>query len=196
MSSHDEYPLESAEAIATAARATFLFLLVRGLVALGFGLLAVFVPASTAKGLIFVFGIFCLIDGVLGLIAAFVLRGPRWGWILFGGILGIVLGIIALRFPETIALAVLLLIAAWAMIAGAFLIAGSFSLKRLDAKGWYWSLVAGAVVLALGVLLLFNPVTGVKSMVVLLGIFALISGVALVVAAFSTRTAAKRLVTG
>lgn len=184
----------STDDLRSAGNATFALLLMRGLLALAFGLLALFFPVGTTKALIFAFGIFSIIDGVFALLAAFVLRGEKWGWVAFTGALGVFVGVIAMRFPQTAAFAILLLIAVWALMAGAFQISGSFSLKSLGHRQWYWLLITGVVSAGLGLLLLFNPVTGIKSIVLLLAVFALLYGALLVLSAFATRSAVNAMI--
>ena len=175
-----------------AARATFAYLLVRGLLVLAFGILALLWAGPTGKGIIYVFAIFSIIDGVLG----FVLRGQSWGWVVFSGVLGIVIGIIAFRWPAAIGLALILLIAMWALIIGSFQIAGSFTLKSLGDSGWYWTLIAGLVAVALGVLMLLNPSFSAKTIVVIIGIFAIAYGLFQIIGAFSVRKLTKEALAG
>lgn len=177
----------SVDDVRSGVRFAFWYLVVRGAVAIVFGLLALIFPVKTVAALIIAFGIFSIIDGVIGLAAGFVLRGDRWGWVVLNGILGVVIGVIALRFPETTALAFLLLIAMWALVSGLFHIVGSFSLKRLGAPGWGWTLLTGVLSVSLGVLFFINPIAGVGTIVVVIGIYALAYGVLLIAAAITGR---------
>lgn len=186
----------SPDDLRAAARATFAYLLVRGLLVLAFGILALLWAGPTGKGIIYVFAIFSIIDGVLGILAGFVLRGQSWGWVVFSGVLGIVIGIIAFRWPAAIGLALILLIAMWALIIGSFQIAGSFTLKSLGDSGWYWTLIAGLVAVALGVLMLLNPSFSAKTIVVIIGIFAIAYGLFQIIGAFSVRKLTKEALAG
>lgn len=177
----------------SAARAAFLFYLLRGLLALGFGLFALFAPRSTAHAIVIVFGVFAVIDGVIGLVAAYVLRGARWNWLISTSLLGIAVGVVAIAWPQTTVVAVMLLIALWALAIGAFAIKGSFDLKRGGDSGWYWTLIAGLVSVALAVVLLFRPTTVVATIIVILGIFAIVYGVVQVVNAFRVRSLPQRV---
>lgn len=174
-------------ALRAASRAAFLFYLLRGLVALGFGLFAVFAPRTTVHTFVFLFGLFCVIDGLIGLVASYVLRGAQWSWLTTTAVLGIVLGVVAMLWPATAVYAVMLLIALWALVVGAFQIKGSFDLRGRGDSGWYWTLIAGLVAVALGLLMLLKPSTTVATVVVLLGIFAIVYGVLQVVSALRVR---------
>lgn len=184
----------TSDVLRSAGRAAFAFLLARGILAIIFGLLALFSPVSTLKALIFVFGIFSIVDGLISIFAGFVLRAPSWGWVVFNGVLGIVIGVIALRHPQTAALAMVLVIAAWSLASGFFHVYGSFQLKSLGEKGWYWTLLSGLVSISLGVLFVAFPVPAVATLVLLIGIYALVYGVTLIFAAFSARSLAKQAV--
>ena len=181
------------DAISSFAKITFWFLLARGVLATAFGLLALFAPVSTFKALIFVFGIFSLIDGLISVIAGFALRGPQWGWVVFNGVIGIALGVIAMRYPATAALAILLLIAAWALISGLLHIMGAFGLKSEGAKGGIWTLISGLISVSLGVLFIAFPVTGIKTVVLVVGIYALVYGISLIVGAFTAKKTIKNV---
>src|SRR5687768_15308041 len=70
--------------------------LVRGLVAILFGLVALFYPAATLFTLILFYGIFAFIDGVFAVVSAVRGKegmGPRW-WLALIGVLGIVAGLV------------------------------------------------------------------------------------------------------
>ncbi|HPU13019.1 MAG TPA: HdeD family acid-resistance protein [Aeromicrobium sp.] len=179
------------DSISSFAKITFWFLLARGIVATVFGLLALFQPVSTFKVLLFIFGIFCLLDGVISIVAGFALRGPQWGWIVFNGFIGIILGFIAMRYPESAAVAIFLLIAAWALVSGLLHIFGSFGLKSEGDPGWYWTLISGLISVSLGVFFFAFPKTGLATVVLVLGIYALIYGVVLIFGAFGARKAIK-----
>src|SRR5919112_2093239 len=95
-------------------------LALRGLVAILFGLAALFWPGLILAVLIVLFGAFALVDGVLAVIAAFGSsgRGARRGLLLIEGVVGILFGLVALLWPDLTALALLYIIAFWAILGG------------------------------------------------------------------------------
>src|SRR5262245_9637661 len=96
-------------------------LVLRGLAGVLFGLAAFFWPAVTLVVLVVLFGAYSLVDGVFNLVAA-VSRSDqdRWWGLLLSGILGILVGVWTFFWPGVTAIALLYLIAAWAVVHGVF----------------------------------------------------------------------------
>jgi uncharacterized membrane protein HdeD (DUF308 family) len=183
---------EYAEAQA-AAKAIKLSLILRGLVALVVGVIALVAPAETIHGLLVLFGIFVIIDGVIAVVGSLATRDERWGWGIFLGLLGIVLGIVAIRYPQATVLAMMLVIAAWALIGGMFQIYASVVLKSGGVKGWGWVLFGGLISLAIGILFFVNPIAGTATIVLIFGIYLVVLGIALLIAGFTLGSLAKGL---
>jgi uncharacterized membrane protein HdeD (DUF308 family) len=117
------------------ARATdrrWWLVLLLGLVSVAAGVLAVFVPAITALALVLLMGANALVSGVLEIVMAVRLRQQLRGeWLLgLAGLLSIVFGTLVLLFPGPGALALVWLIAVWAIAIGILLIAAGFSLRK------------------------------------------------------------------
>lgn len=161
--------------------------LLRGLAALAFGVMAFAWPLASLFALVVLYGCYALIDGVIALAAA--IRGgavaPRW-WLALSGLLGIAAGAIALFWPGTAALALLLLIGAWSIVRGILEIAGAISLRKQIDNEWFLALSGGASVL-FGVLLLAWPASGALAMIWLIGAYALLFGALLVWLSFRLR---------
>src|SRR5690606_35540046 len=92
----------------------------RGIAAILFGILTFAAPGTTLLAITVLFGIYAIVDGVLDM--AFAWRraheGRRWGWLVFEGLVGVGVGIVALAWTEATAAAFLLLIAVWALVTG------------------------------------------------------------------------------
>jgi uncharacterized membrane protein HdeD (DUF308 family) len=162
-------------------------LALRGVVAILFAILAFFWPGTTATALVFLFGIYALIDGVFALTAALreARRHGRSGPFLLEGILDIVIAILAFTVPEAALVALVYLIALWAVVTGIALIAAGLALIRLADE---WLLVAsGLLSILLGIILFVHPGIGVVALSWWLGLYALLFGIALVSAAFRIR---------
>jgi uncharacterized membrane protein HdeD (DUF308 family) len=71
----------------------FLNLLV-GVLYVVVGLMVLANPEATAMTLVFVMAIFFILDGIFRIIIAVVARFPQWGWMLFNGIITLILGLI------------------------------------------------------------------------------------------------------
>jgi len=113
-------------------------LALRGLVAVLFGLAALFWPGLVLTVLILLFGAYALVDGILAVIAAFRSsgRGARRGLLLIEGVIGILFGLIALFWPDLTALALLYLFAFWAILGGIARILMAIMLRREIENEW------------------------------------------------------------
>jgi uncharacterized membrane protein HdeD (DUF308 family) len=163
-------------------------LALRGLVAVLFGLAALFWPGLVLAALILLFGVYALVDGVLGIIAAFSSSREgmtRWVLLTEGGI-GILFGIVALVWPDLTALGLLYIIAFWAVLAGIARILRAILLRREIENEWSMAL-SGILSVILGIVLLFLPGTALLAYAWLIGLFALALGVMLIVYAFRVR---------
>ena len=89
-------------------------LLLRGVVAIVFALLAWLLPGITLTALVLVFGIYVEVDGLLGVWMAIASRksNPHWWMLLLWGLAGIFVGLLTFMMPHLTALALLMVIAA------------------------------------------------------------------------------------
>src|SRR5882672_12580715 len=106
--------------ISNALARNWWMLALRGLIAVIFGVLAFVLPGMTLLTLIYLFGVYALANGILALIHAFSApKGyPRFGAMIFSGIISIAAGVIAFMWPGITTLSLVLLIAAWAIVSG------------------------------------------------------------------------------
>ena len=169
-------------------------LLVRGVIALLFGVVAlVMSPSITLTFLVYLFGAYAIISGAAA--AATALRYTKedgWALLLVEGILSILVGVVAFVWPGITALVFLFLIAAWAIVIGIMEIVGAFTLPLGTGREWLLGL-AGVVSISFGVLIAIRPNTGLATLVYLLGIYAIVYGILYVVGYFQTRSLASRL---
>ena len=157
----------------------WLFLL-RGVVAILFGGLALTWPAITLVALTLVYGAYALADGILAIIAA--IKGgsvaPRW-WLALVGVVGILFGALTLLWPGITALILLFLIAGWSIASGVMQIVGAIRLRKEIPNEWL--LVAGGVLSVLfGIVLFLFPGAGALGLVFTIGVFAIVYGVLLI----------------
>jgi uncharacterized membrane protein HdeD (DUF308 family) len=163
-------------------------LALRGLVAIVFGVLAFVLPGMTLLTLVFLFGAYAIVNGVLALVHAFSApKGyPRFGALIFTGIISIAAGVLAFVWPGITALSLVLLIAAWAIVNGVFEIATAIRLRRVIEHEWLLVL-AGILSVLLGIVILLQPGAGALALVWWIGGFAIAFGVLLVALAFRVR---------
>jgi uncharacterized membrane protein HdeD (DUF308 family) len=159
-----------------------LLILLQGLAAITFGVLAIFLPTTALRGMIVIFGLYAIVDGVLALLsmarATETTYGPRWMRGL-QGVTGIVIGIVALVWPLVTFLTLLYLVALWAIIIGVLRIMGAVILRRGVERRWLL-LVTGAIALIFGLAVVIRPEVGASSIMTIIGFFAVIYGVSLI----------------
>ena len=163
-------------------------LALRGLVAVLFGLAALFWPGLVLEVLILFFGAYALVDGIFALVAAFRSsgHGMRRPLLLIEGVIGILFGILALFWPGLTALALLYIIAFWAILSGIARIVMAIMLRREIENEWSIAL-SGVLSVILGIVLILLPGAGLLAYTWLIGILALAVGIALIYYAFRVR---------
>lgn len=170
------------------ARNWWLFTL-RGVLGILFGCVALIFPGPTILSLVTLFAAYMLVDGVFGLISAVRSVGAeqqRRGFLIFEGLLNIVVGIAAFLWPGLTVVALVWVIAAWAIVSGVLMTAAGFQLKA--DHGRWWLVLGGLLSLAFGLLLAVTPLIGAVVLTAWLGAYALMFGVALVVFSFNLRS--------
>jgi uncharacterized membrane protein HdeD (DUF308 family) len=152
----------------------------RGVAAVLFGLLALIWPDITLFVLVILFGAYALVDGVLALVAAAMgeNRGRR-GWLIFEGVAGVLAGIVTFDWPGATTLALLYLIAAWALVTGVLEVMAAIRLRR-EIHGEWLLILSGVCSVLFGILLVVWPATGALALVILIGSYAIVFGVVLV----------------
>ncbi|WP_238890068.1 HdeD family acid-resistance protein [Achromobacter insuavis] len=158
----------------------------RGVVAILFGLMAMFMPAITLSALVLVWGAFALADGVLALIAGIRIRDrgrPLWALIVVG-LLGVGAGIATFLWPGLTALVLLYIIAFWALVAGVFQVIAAIRLRKDIRNEWFLGL-SGLVSILFGAMLVMQPGAGALALVWVIGLYAVFFGILLLV--FSLR---------
>jgi uncharacterized membrane protein HdeD (DUF308 family) len=153
-------------------------IVLRGLLAVLFGILALAYSGQTLLAIIYAFGVFSLLTGVMQLITA-VRAGEehrRWGWLAVAGIAGVAAGVISFVWPGITALSLLFLIAAWAFVSGVAEIIFALSWPDTLANRWLAAL-SGALSIVFGFLLVIWPRSGLITLTWLVGIYAILYGV-------------------
>ena len=160
----------------------------RGLAAILFGVLLVVNPRIGLAALILLFGAYALVDGIFSVVAAITRRGgePRWVMLLVSGLLGILIGVVTVLMPGLTALALLYIIAGWAVVRGVLEIASAIRLRKVI-RGEIWLGLAGALSVAFGVLLFAFPGAGALALILWIAVFAIALGVLLVGLALKLR---------
>ncbi|MEC4819193.1 MAG: HdeD family acid-resistance protein [Scytonema sp. PMC 1069.18] len=157
-------------------------LVFRGLMAILFGVAMFIWPGISLAVLVWLFGFFVLLTGILALIAAFRRRQSdeqHW-FLLVEGILGVVAGVLIFFWPNITALLLLYFIAAWAIVTGIFEIIAAIQLRREIHNEWLLAL-AGVASLLFGILLVIQPGAGALAILWVIGAYAIIFGITLLI---------------
>jgi uncharacterized membrane protein HdeD (DUF308 family) len=165
-------------------------LLLRGIAAILFGILAFAWPGLTLLTLIFLWGAYTIVDGICALWATFTGgaggMAPRW-WLAIVGVAGIIAGLLAFAWPGVTAFVLLLFIASWAIVTGLMQIIGAIRLRK-EIEGEWLLVLSGALWVLFGLVLFAQPGAGALALVWLIGWSAVIIGVLYIVLAFRLRS--------
>ncbi|WP_444883019.1 HdeD family acid-resistance protein [Microbulbifer sp. PSTR4-B] len=168
--------------------ANWWLLLLRGVIAVIFGVLTFIWPGLSLLTLVFLFGIYALLDGIFSLVAAVMGRHastPLW-WLIVSGLISLAAGIVTFMFPQVTALVLVIFIGAWALVRGIFEIVGAIRLrKEIDNE---WLLIAiGVLSVIFGLAILVSPGAGALALVWVIGAYAIIFGLPMIWLAFRLR---------
>jgi len=160
----------------------------RGLIALSFGVVALFVPAASWAVLLGLFTAYALLGGAASVVGAVRHRkvDEDWWLPLLLGIVGIAAGIVALAIPGLTLLVLTLLIGANAMVGGVLDIAIAVRLRKMLRHEWLL-LLNGAISIVFGFLVFLMPGAGALAIAWMIGVYAILSGVLLLALAWRLR---------
>lgn len=182
-----------ASTISGLAKHNWGWFMLRGVLALILGVVAVYRPFSAVFAFTLVFAAYCFVDGIASVMTG--IRGARagksWGALVFRGVTGILIGVIFVLLPmvatATYAFLSILMLAIWSVVTGLFEIMAAVRLRKEIEGEWLLGL-SGAISLLLGVgivaLVLPSPAATMLSAAWLIAIYAFIVGVALIAQAF------------
>jgi uncharacterized membrane protein HdeD (DUF308 family) len=170
-------------------------IVLRGLVAVVFGLLSLFAPAAAFVSLVFLFGVFVLVDGVFAL--ALVKQPSRLSRraVIARGAVSIVAGVITLMWPDISALALLIVIGVWAIAGGLLEVATAIRMRDEIEHDWLLG-VEGVLSVGFGIALLISPLAGAIVLGLWVGAYALALGIALLFTGFKLRSHMQRMMPG
>jgi uncharacterized membrane protein HdeD (DUF308 family) len=163
-------------------------LMIRGVLAVIFGMLALFAPAKTLDFLIVLFGIFVLVVGLVATLGAIMHRkeSENWWLILIPGVAGIVIGIISMAMPAFTQTVIIYLIAIWALVSGIGQLYSAMKLRR-DVEGEWMPILIGVISIVLAVLLFARPLDAAATVMWLVGLFVLVIGILWILMGFRVR---------
>lgn len=165
----------------------------RGVLFLLIGVVLFVEPDRGIQWLTWLVAAMAALQGILYLVEANRQRkngeGAVWRWAVGG--LGIAVGLLLAFWPSASVTLVLRLVGIWALIGGLVGLVGALRGRRTRAPGWDWELATASLWIVFGILVLASPVTGLQTITVLVGLYLVVTGVVILVAAFAQSTAAK-----
>ena len=156
-------------------RSQWWVLVLRGVLSILFGVVAIVQPMVAGLAMALVFGVFALLDGVMSVWTAVTGRSKhRW---LLGllGLISLVAAYVAFREPITALIAFVIVIGAWAIVRGVFEIAAGIALRKEIDHEWLL-IVAGLLSIIFGLLLLATPIRGMLAVIWIIGFYAFLWG--------------------
>lgn len=168
--------------------------LLRGVAGIIFGIITFIAPGISLTALVLLFGAYAFVDGIFAFVSAYRRRatGSRWWMLLLEGVAGVGAGVITILWPGISAMALLYLIAAWALVTGGLEIAAAIRLRKVITGEWLLAL-SGVLSVVLGVLLVLFPGPGALAVILWIGAFAFVMGVLFAVLGLRLRSLAKVL---
>ncbi|HEX6534693.1 MAG TPA: HdeD family acid-resistance protein [Gemmatimonadaceae bacterium] len=163
--------------------------MLRGVAGILFGVLTFLAPHLSLAALVIVYGAYAFADGIFAIVSAIRHRGTgsHWWLLLLVGLVGIAAGVITLLWPGITAIALLYVIAAWALVIGVLEIASAIRLRKAITGEWLLAL-SGIAAVVFGVLLALFPGPGALAVVLWIGAYALVTGVLLVILGLRLRS--------
>ena len=166
------------------------FLLIRGLLAVAVGVVALFWPKATLVLLIRLIGLYVLFDGIVSLLGVY--RSREFGSNLAPGLISVVIGLILLFWPDVTGRLLLVIVGIWALIQGVVLfLAGRQTAANDPARNLKMTIGVGAAIV--GLILFIWPGTGAVAISWAIGIAALLIGALLIYLALRLRQANQRV---
>lgn len=160
--------------------------LLRGILAVIFGMAAIIWPGKTLELLIFIIGVYFFADGIVIIFTAFGNK-EEWWMLLIEGIISMLFGIVIFFLPGVTALILLYLIAMWALFTGIFELITIFRLPR-GHSGFYSLVIMGVLSILLAILLIAFPGEGALAAIWLIGAYAILFGVSTVIFGLKLRS--------
>ncbi len=168
-------------------------LIVRGILAVAVGVMALAWPGITVLALVVLFAVYAFIASGLAAVRAFTSRdaGPVLGHLLVG-LIDLAAGVLALVWPGPTALVLVLIVGSWAVVTGLFEIVAAFQAgEPAGTRALY--VLGGLVSVAFGVVLFARPGVGAITLALLFGLFNLIYGVSALIQGIELRRTGKTL---
>lgn len=178
---------------ATAAKYWWVLLL-RGLTLIALGIMMQAWPGATVLVFAMLFVAYLVVDGVATIVQGFA-DGQSKMYHFILGALSILAAVVILAWPKESATVFVFLVGFWAIVAGVAATAGGVQLRKAPGSGWGWMVAWGILAIVFGLSLILTPTAnGILSLLWIVSIWAIISGITLAMFSFVVRKAGTTLV--
>jgi uncharacterized membrane protein HdeD (DUF308 family) len=162
--------------------------LVRGILAVLFGIATLFLPGITLIVLVALFGGYALIDGVISIVIAIKDRkeNNKWWLLLLFGLVSIAAGVVTFAWPGITAISLFYIIVGWAIVSGVVEVILAVQLRK-EIEGEWLLVLDGILSVAFGILLATQPAIGLLAVLWMIGVYGIAGGVTLIALAFRLR---------
>jgi uncharacterized membrane protein HdeD (DUF308 family) len=162
--------------------------LVRGILAILFGIATLLMPGITLIVLVVLFGAYAVVDGVILSILAFKNRknDTDWWLMLLTGLVSIAAGVVTFVWPGITTVSLFYVIVAWAIVTGISEVIYAIRFRK-EIEGEWLLVLDGILSVAFGILLIAQPIPGALAVLWMIGVYAIAYGAMLVVLAFQLR---------
>lgn len=182
------------QTLASQVQSLWWLILIRGILFILLGIVALVQPVGAVVVLAMVFGIYAIVDGLMVTVAAIVSRKSYqgWGWLIAQGVLTVIAGILILSMPAVFGLLGILTVL-WFLAISAFVggIMAIVSAARSKGSVKGWGIVGGALDIIFGILIavlaITSPAGTLLAMIWVVAIGAIVIGIVLVIASFRAR---------
>lgn len=165
----------------------------RGLSAVIFGVIAIAWPGPTIGAFVLLFGFFALLDGLLATMAAFAGgSGQPWWALILRGVASFAAAAVAFFFPVLTAVALLYVIAFWAIVTGVMEITVALRLRK-EISGEFFLALAGVLSILFGCFLIARPGAGALAVTKIIGCYAIVAGIMVMALGFRLKGLRGRL---
>jgi uncharacterized membrane protein HdeD (DUF308 family) len=156
----------------------------RGILGILFGLICLLTPGIAVEVFVILFAAYMLVDGVFAMASGIkaARNGERWGLLILEGIVDLAAGLVAVLWPAITLIALIWIVAIWAIVSGVLMLGAAFTLK-LDHGRW-WLALGGIASVIFGILLVIEPLIGAVVLTLWIGAYALVFGIFLLILAF------------
>jgi uncharacterized membrane protein HdeD (DUF308 family) len=185
-------PSNTAAGFPSLAKKIWIFAIIRGILGVLFGLIALFAPITTALVLAIVIGAYAIVDGIFDIVEAIRHRGSSsMVWRIMLGAVSILFGILVLVWPGISLGILVIMVGVWAIVIGILQIISSARHRAIPNSGWVWGIIGGALAILFGILVLVRPGTGLITIIWIIGIWAIVWGIIFIVLGVQLRKAAR-----